>query len=183
MSSKDNPRLPKDMIVLPHHLPHMPENVLDYTDMERIGDAEVLKRAAIQLSMEQNELKRIVDIYHKNMLLCVTEGYVVTIPNLASFHTAVVKPREGVRGVLSNGFVRVEQWTVAVKHMTKSIARRIVRKNAKYIRETHGYEALFNTEPNKLLERNYFYNCIDRPKSERWAGGKNPNKPSEENKS
>jgi nucleoid DNA-binding protein len=172
MSSK-NPRLPKELTGKPRHLPKMPENVLDYSDMERLGDAEVLKRAAANLSMEQAELKRIVDVYHKNMLLCITEGYVVTVPNVASFHTRIREPREGVRGVLSNGFERIEQWTVVVHTISKSIIRRIVRKNAKYIRETHGHEALFKPEPNKLLERNYFYNCIDRPKSERWASSKN----------
>jgi len=180
MSSKE-PRLPKELTGKPRHLPRMPENILDYSDMERLGDAEVLQRSAENLSMEQNELKRIIDVYHKNMLLCLTEGYVVTIPNVVSLYTAVYKPREGVRGVLSNGFERVEQWSISIRAVTKSIARRIVRKNAKYIRETHGYEALFEPEPNKLLERNYFYNCIDRPKSERWAGGKDPRRSGEEN--
>ena len=172
--SSKMPRLPKEVVEKPHHLPHMPENVLDYTDMERLGDAEVLRRAASNLAMEAAELKRIVDVYHKNMLLCLSEGYVVTVPNLASYYTAVHKPREGIRGVLANGYERREVWTVYIKHMTKSIAKRIVRHNAKYIRETHGYEALFEPEPNKLLERNYFYHCIDRPKSERWASSKNP---------
>jgi hypothetical protein len=179
-STKNNPRLPKEIVNAPHHLPHLPENRLDLSDMEGVGNVEVLRRAAASLAMEQNELKRIIDVYNKAMLLCITEGYVVTVPNLVTMFTKVVKPREGVRGVLANGFERIEQWTVQLNCMPNSTARRIIRKNAKYIRETHGYEALFKSEPNKLLERNYFYHCIDRPKSERWAGGKDPRRSGEE---
>lgn len=171
VSRKENrgPRLPKEVCATPHFLPSMPENRIDYTVMASVGDNEALSRSAAQLGMEKIQLKRILDAHYKNMILCITEGYVCSIPNLSFFHAKIRKPREGVRGVLQNGFERIEQWTLILYALPSYVTRKILRKNAKYIREKHGYEALFNAYPNKLLERNYFHDCIDRPKGKRRA--------------